>query len=102
MELIKTCINKEPNANSNDVSPNASLNVLIVEAITKAPISTTSVNVKKKMIHSQQELKADNFMALHNLRAQKVMVALCLQEGKEIIITCYQKSCQFMHKMTLT
>ncbi len=32
MELIKTCINKEPNANSNDVSPNASLNVLTVEA----------------------------------------------------------------------
>jgi hypothetical protein len=102
MELIKTCIHKEPNANSSDVSPNASPNVLTVEAITKAPISTTSVNVEKKMIHSQQELKANNFMALHNLRAQKIMVALCLQEGKEIVITCYKKPCQFMHKRTLT
>ncbi len=48
MELIKTCINKEPNANPSDVSPNASLNVLILEAITKAPVSTTIVDVKKE------------------------------------------------------
>jgi hypothetical protein len=90
MELIESCINKEPNANPSDVSPNASPNVLIVEAITKAPIFTTIVNVKKE---NEQELKADNFMALHNLKAQKIMVAICLQEGKEIIITCYRRPC---------
>ncbi len=38
MELIKTCINKEPNANSSDVSRNASPSVLTIEAIIKAPI----------------------------------------------------------------
>jgi hypothetical protein len=32
MELIETCINKKPTANPSDVSPNASLNVLTVEA----------------------------------------------------------------------
>jgi hypothetical protein len=48
MELIKTCINKEPNVNPSDVSPNASPNVFIVEAITKAPVSTTTVDVKKE------------------------------------------------------
>ncbi len=36
MELIKTCINKEPNANPNDVSLNASLSVFTIEAIIKA------------------------------------------------------------------
>jgi hypothetical protein len=41
MELIETCIIKELNANPSDVSINASPNVLPVEAITKAPISTT-------------------------------------------------------------
>ncbi len=41
------------------------------------------------MIHDQQKLKADNFVALQNLKAQKIMVALCLHVGKEIIITCY-------------
>jgi hypothetical protein len=45
MELIKTCINKEPNVNPSDVSLNASPNVFIVEVITKAPISTTAVDV---------------------------------------------------------
>jgi hypothetical protein len=102
MELIKTCINKELNTNSSDVSPNASPNVLIVEAITKALVFTTVVNVFFLKIHSQQELKANNFMALHNLKAQKIMVALCLQEGKEIVITCYRRPCQRMHKRTLT
>ncbi len=48
MELIETCINKEPNANSSDVSPNASLNVLTVEAITKALVSTITLDVKKE------------------------------------------------------
>ncbi len=48
MELIKICINKEPNANPNDVSPNASPNVLTVEAITKALVSTTAIDVKKE------------------------------------------------------
>ncbi len=38
--------------------------------------------LKKKMIHSEQELKLNNFMALHNLKAHKIMVALCLKEGK--------------------
>ncbi len=45
MELIETCINKEPNANPSDVSINASPNVLTVEAITKAPTSTIGVDV---------------------------------------------------------
>jgi hypothetical protein len=48
MELIETSINKEPNANPSDVSPNASPNVLIVEVITKVPIFTTTVDVKKE------------------------------------------------------
>jgi hypothetical protein len=48
MELIEICINKEPNANPSDVSPNASPNVLIVEAITKALVSTTIIDVKKE------------------------------------------------------
>jgi hypothetical protein len=48
MELIETCINKEPNANPSDVSTNASPNVLPVEAITKAPIFTTGIDVKKE------------------------------------------------------
>jgi hypothetical protein len=48
MELIDTCINKEPNANSSDVSLNASLNVLTVEAITKALVSTIALDVKKE------------------------------------------------------
>jgi hypothetical protein len=47
MELIKTCINKEPNANPSDVSPNASPNVLTVEAITKAPVFAIALNVRK-------------------------------------------------------
>jgi hypothetical protein len=42
MELIKICINKEFNANPNDVSPNASPNVFNIEAITKAQVSTTT------------------------------------------------------------
>jgi hypothetical protein len=45
--------------------------------------------LEKQMIHSQEKLKANNFVALQNLTAQKIMVALCLQEGKEIVITCY-------------
>jgi hypothetical protein len=42
MELINTCINKELNANPNDVSPNASPSVLTVEVITKAPVSVVA------------------------------------------------------------
>ncbi len=45
MELIKTCINKEPNAYPSDVSPNASHNVLDVETITKALVTTTTIDV---------------------------------------------------------
>ncbi len=48
MELIKTCINKEPNANSSDVSPNASPNVFTIEAITKALAFTIALDVKKE------------------------------------------------------
>jgi len=48
MELIKTCINKEPNANSNDVSLNASPNVFTIEAITKALVFTIALDVKKE------------------------------------------------------
>jgi hypothetical protein len=44
--------------------------------------------LEKQMIHSQEKFKANKFVALQNLRPQKVMVALCLQEGKEIVITC--------------
>ncbi len=47
MELIETCINNEPNANPSDVSPNASPNVLIVEAITKVLVSTTTIDAIK-------------------------------------------------------
>jgi hypothetical protein len=47
MELIETCINKEPNANPTDVSLNASPSVLLVEAIKKAPVSAITLNVKK-------------------------------------------------------
>jgi len=86
MELIETCINKEPNANP---SPNASPNVLTVEAITKAPVSTTVINVKKGNDSQPTRVEADNFVALHNLKGQKIMMALCLQEGKETVITCY-------------
>jgi hypothetical protein len=46
IELTETCINKEPNANPSDVSPNASPSVLIVEAITKAPISVATLYVR--------------------------------------------------------
>ncbi len=46
IELTETCINKEPNANPSDVSPNASPSVLNVEAITKAPISVAALDVK--------------------------------------------------------
>ncbi len=48
MELIKTCINKEPNANSSDVNPNASPNVLTIEAITKALVFTITLDVIKE------------------------------------------------------
>jgi len=49
MELIETCINKELNANPSDVSPYASLSVLIVivEAITKAPVSTVLLDFRE-------------------------------------------------------
>jgi hypothetical protein len=47
MELIKTCINKEPNANPSDVSPNASLNVLTIEAITKALFFAIALDVRE-------------------------------------------------------
>jgi len=46
MEVIETCINKEPNANPSDVSPNASPNVFSVEAITKVLVFTTTLDVK--------------------------------------------------------
>jgi hypothetical protein len=48
MELIDTCINKEPNANSSDVSPNAPPNVLTIKAIAKALVSTIALDVKKE------------------------------------------------------
>ncbi len=48
MEPIETCINKGPNANPSDVSPNALPNVLTIEAITKVPIFTTTLDVKKE------------------------------------------------------
>jgi hypothetical protein len=47
IELIETCINKEPNANPSDVSPSASPSVLTIEAITKAPISVAALDVRE-------------------------------------------------------
>jgi hypothetical protein len=47
MELIKTCTNKEPNANPSDVNRNASSSVLIVEALTKALISVAALDVRE-------------------------------------------------------
>jgi len=47
MELIETCINKEPNANPSHVNPNVSPSVLTIEAITKAPISTSTLDVRE-------------------------------------------------------
>ncbi|CAM6018437.1 unnamed protein product [Sphagnum balticum] len=73
MELIKTCINKEPNANPSDVSPNASLNVLTVEAITKALVSTTRMDEifyfgKFKIDPSEVFLVTDHSYAFVNLK----------------------------------
>jgi hypothetical protein len=78
MEFIETCINKEPNANPSDVSPNASPSVLTVEAITKAPVSATALDVREANDSQSKKSKVNNFVALQNLRAQKIMVALCL------------------------
>jgi len=36
------------------------------------------------MIQSQEKSKGNNFVALQNLMAQEIMVALCLQEGRRL------------------
>jgi hypothetical protein len=56
MELIETCIKKEPNANPSDVSPNASPNVLIVEAIAKV-VSTMMLDVRDVNVSRLIEVK---------------------------------------------
>jgi len=83
MESIETCVNQEPNA-----SPS----VLTVEAITKAPVSVLALDVREANDSQPRKVKGNNFVALQNLKAQKFMVALCLQEGKEIIITYYKRT----------
>jgi hypothetical protein len=57
MELIETCINKEPNANPNDVSPNASPSVVIVEAIAKVSVSTMPLDVKEANVSRPIEVE---------------------------------------------
>jgi hypothetical protein len=71
MEVIETCINKEPNANPSDVSPNASPNVFGVEAITKVPIFTTTLEVKIENDSQPTEIKCKQLCGIAKIKGTK-------------------------------
>jgi len=64
MELIKTCINKGPNANPSDVSLNASPSVLIGEVITKAPVSIAALDVRKANDSQPKKVKGEQLCGI--------------------------------------
>ncbi len=71
MEPIETCINKGPNANPSDVSPNALPNVLTIEAITKVPIFTTTLDVKKENDSQPIEIEARQLCGIGESKGTK-------------------------------
>jgi hypothetical protein len=71
VELIETCINKESNANPSYVNPNASPSVLIVEAITKVPVSTTALDVREANDSQPRKVKGKQLCGIVNLKGTK-------------------------------